>query len=47
MAGATDYGGEHGGTAERLDGETPELATKAQSRDTPRLYVLRRSYFKR
>ena len=44
IAGANDNGGGHGGAAVRLDGETLELATKAQSRDTPRLYVLQQSY---
>jgi len=29
MAGAIDYGGGHGGAAERLDGETSEVTTIA------------------
>jgi len=37
MAGATDYGGGHGGVAVRLDGKTPELAVTARLRFRPSL----------
>ena len=42
IAGAKDYGGDHGGMAVQFDGEAPEPVKAARSRVTPRLYILRR-----
>ena len=41
IAGAKDDSDPHGGTADAVDGEAPELAEMARSRVRPSFYILR------